>query len=64
MPRDESRKVKTDMLDALAFCDNYGLRYYLPDGDFLTAVHHKWFIPFDDDIDTNMPDNFLKNYII
>lgn len=56
MTQEESRKVQIDMLDALAeFCDSYGLRYYLSGGTLLGAIRHKGFIPWDDDIDINMP---------
>ena len=53
---EEMRKAQLEMLDTFAeFCDAHGLVYYLSGGTLLGAVRHKGFIPWDDDIDVNMP---------
>ena len=52
----ESRRIMLDILnDVAGFCDSNNLRYYLGYGTLIGAIRHKGFIPWDDDIDIQMP---------
>lgn len=64
---DEGKKIELDiLLDVAKFCDENNLQYFLAYGTLLGAIRHKGFIPWDDDVDINMPRddyNFLmENY--
>ncbi len=55
----ELRKLQLKMLDILSvvadICDRHNLTYWISGGTLLGAVVHKGFIPWDDDIDVEMP---------
>lgn len=56
MTLDEQKQVMLNMLKEFSkFCDKHNLMYYLDAGTLIGAVRHKGYIPWDDDIDVNMP---------
>ncbi len=53
---DEHKKIAYDILVEFSkFCDNNNLKYFLAYGTLIGAVRHNGFIPWDDDIDVQMP---------
>ena len=58
---DELRNYQLAILDMAKdlanFFDKYGIGYSLSGGSILGAIRHEGFIPWDDDIDLNMPRN-------
>lgn len=56
---EEQHQLKSALLEEYKviadFCDEHGLIVFLGGGSCLGAVRHKGFIPWDDDLDLNMP---------
>ena len=55
----EQKQLKTALLEEYKviaeFCEKHGLIVFLGGGSCLGAVRHRGFIPWDDDLDLNMP---------
>lgn len=62
--REESKQIMLDILkDISSFCDKHSIRYYLAAGTLIGAIRHKGFIPWDDDIDIEIPRSDYNRFI-
>ena len=53
---EEHKKIMLEILLYFdKFCKEHNLRYYLADGSLIGCIRHQGFIPWDDDIDLEMP---------
>ncbi len=61
------RELQLEMYDIMKeivkVCDRHNLRYYLSGGTLLGAVRHGGFIPWDDDLDLEMPWKDYKKFL-
>lgn len=61
---EDSKEIQLNILRYfVSFCAEYNLQYFIAYGTLIGAVRHKGFIPWDDDIDIQMPRNDYERLI-
>ena len=59
-----AQKTSLELLKAFVdICNKYNLRYFVGGGTMLGAIRHKGFIPWDDDVDIDMPRKDFQRFL-